>query len=137
MIILNDSKKREENLKTLNLKKNATNEDIKLAYRRMAKKTHPDLNKDDPKAPKKFLKVKNAYNDLKKPNTQKIRIQNRDYEEPWNLRGFDALFRNFLNNDFFFDFEKNKSNEVPISPPEPYVDLNELIKRKRRFKRFF
>ena len=34
----------------LGVSKDASESDIKLAYRRLAKKLHPDMNKDDPNA---------------------------------------------------------------------------------------
>ena len=37
--------------KVLGVERNATQDDIKKAYRKMARKYHPDLNKDDPNAP--------------------------------------------------------------------------------------
>jgi len=130
------SKKRNDNLKTLNLKDDATNEDIKLAYRRLAKKTHLDLNKDDPEASKKFLEVKNAYNDLNSSNKKGIRIRSSNYKEPWTWRSLDSLFKEIINDNFFFEFEKRESNEVPISLLEPFIDLKELVKRKRKNKYF-
>ena len=42
-----------------------TGENIKKAYRLMAKKTHPDKNTDDPNATKKFQSVNAAYEQLK------------------------------------------------------------------------
>ncbi|MBO7239916.1 MAG: DnaJ domain-containing protein, partial [Bacteroidaceae bacterium] len=36
--------------KVLGVDKNATQDDIKRAYRKLAKKYHPDLNKDNPQA---------------------------------------------------------------------------------------
>ncbi len=45
----------------LSLEKNANENDIKLAYRRLARKLHPDLNKTDPKAKEKFIELQEAY----------------------------------------------------------------------------
>jgi DnaJ-class molecular chaperone len=46
----------------LGVSKGATDEEIKKAYRSMAKKYHPDLNKDDPEgAAAKFKEVNEAY----------------------------------------------------------------------------
>jgi DnaJ domain len=49
----------------LGLPRNASPEDVKLAYRRMARKYHPDVNQDDPTAGDKFRLVQEAYQILK------------------------------------------------------------------------
>lgn len=48
----------------LGVKKNASNDEIKKAYRRLAMKHHPDRNKDDSNAEGKFKEVKEAYEAL-------------------------------------------------------------------------
>merc|ERR1719297_712639 len=45
----------------LGVAKNANQKDIKKAYYQLAKKYHPDTNKDDPHAMKKFQEVSEAY----------------------------------------------------------------------------
>ena len=45
----------------LGVAKNANQKDIKKAYYQLAKKYHPDTNKDDPTAMKKFQEVSEAY----------------------------------------------------------------------------
>ena len=47
--------------KVLGVSKDASLNDIKLAYRRLARKLHPDLNKTDPKAKEKFIELQEAY----------------------------------------------------------------------------
>ena len=46
---------------TLGVDKNASADDIKSAYRRLAKKYHPDLNKDNKEAAEKFKEINEAY----------------------------------------------------------------------------
>lgn len=45
----------------LGVKKSANADEIKKAYRRLAKKFHPDQNKEDPKAKEKFAEANAAY----------------------------------------------------------------------------
>ena len=45
----------------LGVSKDASLNDIKLAYRRLARKHHPDLNKTDPQAKEKFIELQEAY----------------------------------------------------------------------------
>jgi len=55
----------------LGLKKTATQDEIKKAYRKLARKYHPDANPDDPKAEEKFKEVSSAYEVLSDPNKRK------------------------------------------------------------------
>ena len=45
----------------LGVPKNATHKDIKSAYRKLAKKYHPDQNRDDPRAQAEFAAISQAY----------------------------------------------------------------------------
>lgn len=53
--------------KTLNVSKNASQEDIKKAYRKLAREYHPDVNPDDPNAEEKFKDINEAYQVLSDP----------------------------------------------------------------------
>lgn len=56
--------------KALGLTKSATADEIKKAYRKIAKTSHPDLNPDDPTAEAKFKAASHAYDLLKDPETR-------------------------------------------------------------------
>jgi len=53
--------------KMLGVSKNATEDDIKKAYRKLAKQYHPDANKNNPEATEKFKEIGEAYEVLKNP----------------------------------------------------------------------
>jgi curved DNA-binding protein len=55
----------------LGLKKNASAEDIKKAYRKLARKHHPDLNPNDKEANKKFQQLNEANEVLSDPEKRK------------------------------------------------------------------
>lgn len=47
--------------KILGIAKNSSTKDIKKAYYNLAKKYHPDVNKNDPSAQTKFQEASEAY----------------------------------------------------------------------------
>ena len=53
--------------KVLGLSPDASDEDVKKAYRRLAKKYHPDLNPGDQEAARKMQEVNAAYEQIKNP----------------------------------------------------------------------
>ena len=53
--------------KVLGLDPDASDEDVKRAYRRLAKKYHPDLNPGDAEAARKMQEVNAAYEQIKNP----------------------------------------------------------------------
>ncbi len=104
--------------KILGVDKNATKEDIKNAYKTLAKKYHPDLNKDDPKAEEKFKEINEAAavlsDEKKKEKYDKYGASDEsfgpggfdfhDFEQ--NFRGqdvdFDDIFEQFFGGGFNF-----------------------------------
>ena len=74
--------------KVLGLEADASAEDIKKAYRMMAKKYHPDLHPDDPEIQEKMNEVNEAYDMLTNPSKYAARQaqdaatqeDNSDYE---------------------------------------------------------
>ena len=51
----------------LGVSKDASQEEIRLAFRRLAKEYHPDRNPDDPSAEAKFKEINEAYEVLSDP----------------------------------------------------------------------
>lgn len=53
--------KKRDYYEVLGVPRNATVKDVKKAYYQLAKKYHPDTNKNDPETIKKFQEVSEAY----------------------------------------------------------------------------
>ena len=62
------SSQKRDYYEVLGVSKDASINDIKIAYRRLARKLHPDLNKTDPKAKEKFIELQEAYEVLSDEN---------------------------------------------------------------------
>ncbi|MBP5207388.1 MAG: molecular chaperone DnaJ [Clostridia bacterium] len=69
----------------LGIDKNASDNDIKHAYRTLAKKYHPDMNPGDTEAEKKFKEVNEAYEVLSDPDK-------RARYDQYGHAGFDQSF---------------------------------------------
>ena len=73
----------------LGVDKDASQKEIKKAYRKLAKKYHPDMNKDDPDTSEKFKEISEAYEILSDP----------DKRERYDRYGHSGI----NDNDFNFD----------------------------------
>lgn len=70
--------------KILGLEKNASTDDIRKAYRKLARKHHPDLNPNDKEAHKKFQQINEANEVLGDPEKRKKYDQ---YGKDWQHAG--------------------------------------------------
>ena len=62
----------EDHYQTLGVSKSASAEDIRKAYRELARKYHPDLHPDDDAAKEKFKKVQTAFDVLNDPSKREM-----------------------------------------------------------------
>ncbi|HLD90898.1 MAG TPA: J domain-containing protein [Patescibacteria group bacterium] len=76
--------------KILGVSNGATTDEIKKAYRKLAKLHHPDKNQNDPTAEENFKRINEAYEILSDENKR------RNYDNSLNgyTNAFDMLFRN-------------------------------------------
>ena len=67
----------------LGVSRTATADDIKKAYRKLARKYHPDVNPDDKSAEEKFKQVGEAYAVLSDPEKRKRYDQLGENWQAW------------------------------------------------------
>lgn len=109
--------------KILGVDKNATQDDIKKAYRKLARKLHPDLNPDDKESERKFKELNEANEVLSSPENrakydkygenwkhgeeyEKAQQQQRQYQQQQNYNGgFSGA--DFGEGEDFSDFFQN------------------------------
>ncbi len=88
--------------KILGVEKNASKEDIKKAYKRMAKQCHPDLNKHDSKATEKFKEINEAASVLGDDQKRQQYDQYGTSAESFGGQGFsNADFSEFMSSTDF------------------------------------
>ena len=66
--------------KVLGVSRDASDEEIKQAYRRLAKKYHPDLNPGDQEAARRMQEVNAAYEQIKNPEKAQPQSGGYDYD---------------------------------------------------------
>jgi DnaJ-class molecular chaperone len=79
---------------TLGVNKSATQDDIQKAYRRLAKKLHPDLNPGNKTAEEKFKEV-TAANDLLSDPDKRARFDRGEIDASGNERPRQQYYRDF------------------------------------------
>ena len=82
----------------LGLERGATPADVKRAYKRLARKYHPDINPGDHMAAAQFLQISEAYETLSDPDRRRHydatgTIASRSEEQTFGFEGFDFSVR--------------------------------------------
>lgn len=70
--------------KVLKVNENATPEEIKKSFRKLAKKYHPDTNNGNAEAAAKFQQINEAYSVLSDEEKEKIRYRKKIWYEKTN-----------------------------------------------------
>ncbi|HZK49027.1 MAG TPA: J domain-containing protein, partial [Thermoleophilia bacterium] len=84
----------------LGVKKTATHDEIRKAYRKLARKNHPDANPNDPAAEDRFKEISTAYEVLS--DTEKRKQYDQGPTNVFGRQGFDP--RGFQGGQGFGDF---------------------------------
>lgn len=114
-----DNSNRKNFYEILGIDEDADIAEIKMAYRKLAKKYHPDVNKRDPKAKEKFLRIKEAYETLKDPNKRKeydYKRKSGGYDDLKDIYGYHEF--NHIRDIFREIFKNNYKNRYNRPPPE-------------------
>ena len=86
---------------------------LKKAFRREARKWHPDLNKNDINAEDRFKLINEAYEYLRDP-AKRENYKRKNVSDEANINNFSSGFpeyQEYLNSLFGFEFESEKYNE--------------------------
>ena len=75
----------------LGVSKTASKAEIKTAYHKLARKYHPDVNKDNPAAAERFKEISAAY-DILGDETKRKKYDNNEIDSEGKPTGFGAGF---------------------------------------------
>ena len=98
----------EDPYKVLEVSPGATQDEIKKAYRQMAKKYHPDLHPDDPDANKKMNDVNTAYDMLMNPDKyQQARAQQSASRQSYTSYGSSEQSDGYYGRQYHSSYDGN------------------------------
>ena len=108
-------------LSILGLSSNFDDKELKKAFRREARKWHPDLNKNDLNAEERFKLINEAYEYLRDPNIRK-NSKDDNIEDNYVNNNFDTGFPDFQDYlDSLFGYEYSQKNYEEYDD-EPFED---------------
>jgi curved DNA-binding protein len=87
----------EDYYRVLGVSKNASKDEIKKAFRKLALKYHPDQNKDNKEAEEKFKKINEAY----------AVLSNDEKRKQYDMFGAEGFSKRFSREDIFRGFDFN------------------------------
>ena len=111
---------------TLGVDSNATEEEIKRAYKKLARKYHPDLNPGDAQAEATFKEIGNAYEVLSDPE-RRSRFDRFGTDQPQGAdfgAGFGDIFEAFFGGNAGFGGGGGRSGPPRGEDLEAQVDLD-------------
>ena len=109
--------------KILEVKENATKDDIKKSFKRLAKKYHPDINKDNKEAEQKFKEISEAYEVLGKEEERKKYDNQR---KGWGRYNFTGFTQNGPFDEFFKDYRKRYGDDSKYANKGKAPDLGDV-----------
>ena len=104
----------------LGVSENASTREVKKAYRKLAKKLHPDVNTQDPLAPERFKKITLAYEILSDTN-KRLQYDSMGFYSPAgnNSSGNEHTYDdNFMKASFFYTMMHHFKKTYPDGFPD-------------------
>ncbi len=127
----------------LGVSEKAPEEEIKAAYRKLAKRYHPDMHPGDEECERRFREISEAYSILSDP--EKRRAYDGNQKKTSNVRNdsrgadpvdFQNIYKNF---ESFFGFNpdtKDIVNEEKLNPKKKNpLDTTDIFERFMRIRK--